>query len=401
MFAQKVVAVLAVAGLAAAQTGTICSAPSVTINSAADASALANCATLAGDVIIGPSAGGVININGPQIVRGAFISENAGGLTSLGSTTITSIEKEFTLTNLTLLSTLSMSTLKSVGSIKWSALPAISALSFTAIVTKADSVLITNTFLSSLDGINLQTVAVLDINNNNRLKKFDTQVANVTQLLQIDSNGQALEVSFPNLIWAANATFRNASSVSIPSLAVVNGSLGFYGNNFESIAAPNLTTVGSKSDGGAGGGIAFVANSDLANISFPMLESVAGANQVANNSKLAALEFPALSTVGGAIDFSGNFTTPLLPALTLVSGGFNIQSTNQIDCTTFDKQQKNAAILGVYTCKTTADAKSGVGSSTSSGSGSSTTSRAAAASYGINEAIAGVSVIGGLLQMLL
>lgn len=401
MFAQKLISVLAIAGLATAQTSTVCSATTVTINSQADASALASCTTVSGAIVIGPNAGGIISVDGPQRVLGGFSSENAGALTSLGSTTITSIGGEFTLTNLTLLSTLNMAALKSVGSIKWSALPAISALSFTAVVTTAKSVLITNTFLSSLDGINLQTVATLDINNNNRLKKFDTQVANVTELLQIDSNGQALEVSFPNLIWAANATFRNASSVSIPSLAVVNGSLGFYGNNFESIAAPNLTTVGSKSDGGAGGGIAFVANADLANISFPLLSTVAGAAQVANNSALASLEFPALSTVGGAIDFSGNFTTPLLPSLTLVSGGFNIQSTNQIDCSTFDKQQKAAAILGVYTCKTTADAKSGVGSSTSTGSGSSTTSKAAAASYGINEALAGVSVIGGLLQMLL
>jgi hypothetical protein len=209
---------------------------------------------------------------------------------------------------LTTMSTLSFATLKSVESISWSALPALSGLNFDAIVTKATSVLITNTFLNSLDGINLATVSDLNINNNNRLKKFDTQVANVTGQLTIDSNGQELKVSFPNLIWAANATFRNASSVSIPSLAFVNGSLGFYGNNFDSLAAPNLTSVGGK-EGPTAGGFAFVNNAALANISMPLLKTVAGQAQIANNSALTGISLPALSNVGGAIDFSGNFST--------------------------------------------------------------------------------------------
>jgi hypothetical protein len=102
-------------------------------------------------------------------------------------------------------------------------------------------------------------------------------------------------------------------------------------------------------------------------------------------------------------------SSPQLPALTLVAGGFNCQSTAQIDCTTFDKlsaQKSNSqVILGKYTCLTTADAKSGLGSasgtSTSSAPPKSTTSKAAAASFGVDSAVAGISVVGGLLRMLL
>jgi len=293
--------------LSPAQTSAICSQATATINSQADATALADCATISGSVVVSSAASGVISIDGPQQIKGDLICENAGGLTSLSSISIGTITGSFTLNNLTLLSTLSMSDLQTVGTIAWTALPALSELTFPSTVSKATSVTISNTFLSTLDGINLETVQTLQIDNNNRLKTFSTQIANVSSSVNINANGDSLAVSFPNLIWAANMTFRNVSSISIPSLAVVNGSLGFYGNYITSLAAPNLTSVGSSATGS--GSLAFVSNDKLANISLPLLTSVGGADQIANNTELSSISFPELSTVGGAIDFSGNFTT--------------------------------------------------------------------------------------------
>jgi hypothetical protein len=101
-------------------------------------------------------------------------------------------------------------------------------------------------------------------------------------------------------------TFRNASKISMPSLARVNGSIGFYGNYIESLSAPNLTAVGDASGQGS---LAFVANGKLANISMPALAAVGGAYQIANNSALTSISFPSLQQVNGAVDFSGNFST--------------------------------------------------------------------------------------------
>jgi aspartate 1-decarboxylase len=401
MFSQKVLLpAFAVLSVAAAQTSAICSQATATINSQADATALADCATISGSVVVSSSASGVISIDGPQQIKGDLICENAGGLTSLSSISIGTITGSFTMNNLTLLSTLSFSDLQTVGTIAWTALPALSELTFPATVSKATSVTISNTFLSTLDGINLETVETLQIDNNNRLKTFSTQIANVSSSVNINANGDSLAVSFPNLIWAANMTFRNVSSISIPSLAVVNGSLGFYGNYITSLAAPNLTSVGSSATGS--GSLAFVSNDKLANISLPLLTSVGGADQIANNTELSAISFPELSTVGGAIDFSGNFTTPLLPSFTNVKGGFNVQSEQQIDCSGFQSEAGSGKVIqGTFTCKTTADASS-IGSSTSSSSSASaTSSKGAAASYSFSEVAAGISVLGGLLQMLL
>ncbi|EPE36821.1 L [Glarea lozoyensis ATCC 20868] len=410
MFAQNILPALAIVGVAAAQTATFCSQPTITINSQADASPLASCTSVPGTIVVGPNAANVLSLDGPTTV-GSVICENAGGLTSLGSTTIETINTDFTLTNLTLMSTLSFTELTSAKNIKFSALQALSSFTFPAIISKATTVVITNTFLTTLNGFNFMSVASLDINNNNRLQKFDTQITNVTTQLTIDSNGQALQVTLPNLRTVGNATFRNASLVLIPSLSSVSGAIGFYGCNFESLSAPNLTSVGGTTQGANGGGIAIVANSKLANISFPMLKSVAGAAQIANNTNLGAIDLPALSTVGGAIDLSGNFTTPTIPDLTLVAGGFNVQSQQQIDCSLFDSlsaaKSNSQVIRGKYTCITTADAKSGVGSATGSGTATGTgaaasgTSKAAAASYGVNSAAVGLSVVGGLLRMLL
>lgn len=402
MFAQKLIvpALAVISAVAAQSTNSVCSQATATINSQADATAFASCSTISGSIVVGSAASGVISIDGPQQITGDLTCENAGGLTSLGSTSIGSIGGAFTLNNLTLLSTLSMSDLTSVKTIAWTALPALSQLTFPATVSQATSVTISNTFLSTLDGINLDTVSTLQIDNNNRLKTFSTQIANVTSAVNINSNGNSLDVSFPNLIWAANMTLRNVSSITIPSLATINGSLGFYGNYMTSVIAPNLTSVGSTATGA--GSLAFVANGKLANISMPLLKTVGGADQIANNTGLTGISFPALTTVGGAIDFSGNFSTPDLPALTNVKGGFNVQSTAQIDCSGFQAEAGSGKVIqGTFICKTTADATT-LGSSTTTGSSSTASStKGAAASYGVNEGLMGLSVIGGLLQMLL
>merc|ERR1712000_267149 len=195
-------------------------------------------------------------------------------------------------------------------------------------------------------------------------------------------------------------TFRNVSSIKIPSLATVNGSMGFYGNYMDSIAAPNLTSVGSFATGV--GSLAIVANAKLANISFPALKSVGGADQIANNTALHAIAFPALTSVAGAIDFSGNFTTPELPKLEDIKGGFNIQSQQAITCSGFEEQSggKGSIIQGKFICKSataTTETLDGSASTTGGSSGSSATPKSDATNFGLSQAALGASFIGIIL----
>lgn len=101
------------------------------------------------------------------------------------------------------------------------------------------------------------------------------------------------------------------------------------------------------------------------------------------------------------------FSSPNLPALTNVAGGFNVQSTNVIDCTKFQSEHGNI-IQGTFTCdggnpnpKTLASGTGTSSGSSATSTASATASKGAAVSYGVNEAVAGLSIVGGLLQMLL
>lgn len=284
----------------------------MTITASADASALASCATYSGSVVI---------------PTGLAVPKDANGRQTLVIETIQKITGNFTVTNIDPLTSISCNSLKSVGGMEFGSLTQLTAMSFqqlttvdqlnmTALpqlqtmdfgntgVTQAKSILITNTGLTSLNGINnLKSVEVFNVNNNQALTNISLQVTSIEKSLDIEANdgfSSGLSMSFPLLEFAQNMTFRNCSEILLPALKNVTDDLGFYGNGFKSFVAPKLTTAG---------GIVFVDNTDLTNISMPMLTSINGTFSINNNTKLPSINgFDQLAVVTGAIDFSGNFT---------------------------------------------------------------------------------------------
>ena len=284
----------------------------LTITASADASGLASCTTYSGSVAI-PTGLSVptdqnghqdLSIDGVQVITGNLTVTNAIMLASLSFGDLQSIGG-FELGGLTVLSELSMPQITKVNQLNFTALPALQQLSFGGTgITQAASILITNTGLSSLQGINnLEQVDFFNVNNNPSLQNISLQVTSIKNSLDIEANDgyvTGLQTSFPLLETAQNMTFRNCSSVLLPSLANVSEDLGFYGNTMQSFAAPNLTTCG---------GLIFVDNTDLTNISLPALTSINASYQIANNTQLKIINgFQKLSIIGGALDFNGNFT---------------------------------------------------------------------------------------------
>ncbi|KAK3942240.1 GPI-anchored cell wall organization protein ecm33 [Diplogelasinospora grovesii] len=405
MIAKQLLPALAAIGSVAAKSATTCTVSTTTINSQADATGLASCSAVKGSVLIAPGAGPQIDISGPSTISGDVILLNNGIITSLTSSNLGTIGGEFHLQNVTLLSTLSFMGLGRVGSIVWQSLPALGQLTFgTPGVTEANNVTISDTFLSSLDGIDLTHVSSMDINNNRRLTDFTTQLGNVSSLLNIAANGLQLKVSMPNLIWITEMSIANVTSFSVPSLAVVNGSARFDFNYFSSFNAPNLTTAKTED-------ISFVGNPNLANITMPELTSIGGGLLIANNTALSKVNgFPALKTVGGAVKLRGNFTDIEFPALNDVKGAFDISSTADISssCNTFQKlapssQGGGGQIQGTYSCTSNnanANSDTGTGTSGSGSGGSSSGSNNTAAGLTINHALLGLAAVGGFAQAL-
>ncbi|CAK7222688.1 cell wall protein Ecm33 [Sporothrix curviconia] len=413
MLSKQILPVLvAAAGLATAATTTTsssaCKQTTFTINSQADITDLLSCTTLTGDVVIGNQTDTTLDFTGIDVIDGDLSLLNNNLVSTLKSSSTTKITGAFHLQNLTTLSTLAFTELTSVGSINWVSLTAIDVLTFTAGIKTASSIVVSDTFLSNLDGLDVVSAETININNNRRLVSYTSSLGNLTDLLNINANGLNLEVSFPELTWIANMTISNVSSFSVPALQIVNGSMRFDSNFFTSFNAPNLTSTSS-------GDISFVSNAELTNITMPLLTSIGGGFLIANNTAQDKVNgFGKLKTVGGAINMRGNFTDIELPSLNDVKGAFDIVSTGDISasCATFKKlapssQGGNGDIQGKYTCESNnAEANSDTNpTSTATSSSSSSTSTSsndnAAAGISVNfMAVLGLAGVAAIAQML-
>ncbi|KJX96450.1 gpi-anchored cell wall organization protein ecm33 [Zymoseptoria brevis] len=338
-----IVPALAVAAGAAAQCG---NGGTATIQNSGDASALASCQTYDGSIAIATDVSGNIAIDGVRKITGDLIANNVTGLTGLSAQNLQEVEGSFELTSLTVLTSLNFPVLTKLDTISWITLPALQGLSFTTGVQELNGLEISDTELSSLDGINLEVADTIIVTNNRYLTSINMQLGNVTDSIILGANSKDLVIEFPNLIWANNMTISNCSEFTAQSLETVNGSVAFYYSTFKTLSAANLTEVG--------GDLTFVANNELTNISMPMLESV-GSLAIANNSALEEVNgFASLATISGAVDFDGAFTAVELPKLDDVRGAFTIVSSKSINetCSTFDGLQgENNVIKGDYLCQ--------------------------------------------------
>ncbi|KAL4964806.1 GPI-anchored protein Ecm33 [Aspergillus stella-maris] len=394
-FIKYALPVLAAAGaVVAADCG---SGDTINIESQSDLDSYNSCKTLDGDVSLADSLSGDVSLSGVTRIKGALSASGGANITSISAPNLETIDDAFSLEGVTSLTSLDFPSLTSVGEIKLEAVPILQSLGFTKGVTEAGSVSIVNTGLTSLDGISLNSVGSFVVTDNTQLEKVDVNnLKNATNLINFAGNYDELEIMLPNLASGTNLTIRNVSSVSLPSLEKLEGQLGFWGNSFSSLSAPNLTESGD---------LVFEDNSDLRNLSLPALETVNGGFLITRNDKLSSISFPKLATVTGAIDFSGAFDKASLPSLKNVRGGFNMQSTGNFSCETFNDWKDNT-IHGKYSCKastndpTTADGTSG-SSTTTSGDDASPTDDAAVLTAANVPAMGLAAVFGLLVQYVL
>jgi len=399
-------ALAALVRLTAAQ----CSASATTtIQNPAGASALASCSTYSGDVVLATGAASnenTVNLNGLREIVGSLSYQDDSSVTALEAGDLQSVG-DFNLGALSSLSKLSMPALGSVGDLNFTGLSSLAQFGFgTPGITRAGNVLVTNTVLTSLSGLDgLTEVTGLDVSNNPYLPTVEFTVLSViaspnpdgTGAINIGANdvtsgGQT--VNFPMLQTADLITIRNASTIDLPSLFNVSQNLGFYGNLVQSIATPNLTFAG---------GIVIVDNTKLTNISMPMLTTINGTNgtyQIANNTLLQSIDgFEALTTVTGGLDFTGNFSSVHLPKLANVGGAMVVETSATFDCGPINQLASNQIVRGAVTCAGS-QANPGTSTSTSSGTSASSTTGAAAPLH-IPEFMAGTSLLGMVLSLFL
>jgi hypothetical protein len=281
-------------------------------------------------------------------IQGSLIVKNNGLIQTLQSSSLETIGGDFQLNNVTSLTSLVFPNLGEVGTIDWSTLNKLPEPTLgNPGITKAKKVTVQDTFIGSLDGLNVQSLSDMNINNNRRLTKFSTSIKTLSNALYVTANGLNLTMEMPNLEWIANMTIANVSSFAVPSLKAVNGSMRFDSNYFTSFLAPNLTEIQD-------GDLSFVSNPQLQNISIPMLKSVGGGLTIANNTQLDKVDgLDSLEDVGGAIKMRGSFNEIDLPKLGNVVGTAEFVSTNDIQasCDALNKLSGSVVQGKVTTCK--------------------------------------------------
>jgi len=332
---------LAVASLVAAQNSE-CDADENVINSEADLQKIADCNTLDGDLILGEDLG-TFNFPSLSRVKGNLIADKAVKLASFAAPNLKTIDGDFRLQSCTILSSLDAPQLNKVGSLQWVTLPAL--MNFNTAITEAENVKITDTQLTTLDGLNLKTVKRFEVDNNQYLKTVTSGLKTVTEVFSMGFNFKNIVISFPELIWSKNVTLIGGSSIDFPKLQHINGSMNFGNTTVKSISCKNLTTVEQT--------LAFIGNSQVTELDFPKLTEIGGGFKVHNNSKLEVIDgFPKLNQVRGAIDIVGNLKNVTLPSLEDVQGSFNLQTTEEFDCSEFDSYNDDKVIKGDdYVCK--------------------------------------------------
>ncbi|RDW85337.1 hypothetical protein BP6252_02927 [Coleophoma cylindrospora] len=245
------------------------------------------------------------------------------------------------MTNVSMLSTLEFPSLTAVNTISFISLPAVSQFTFTSGLSSVSNVIISNTFLYTLDGINLQNADNVFINNNNRLFDVSLPLETAKVGIWIESNGYNLHLNLTQLTSAGSITLKNISMVSLPSLSFLSGGLSLIDTSVLEFTADSLSVVTQD--------LIMLDNSNLSDTSFQGLLS-AGSINIKNNTGLNSISFEKLSRVPN-VSIGGSFTSIEMPALISVNDTFTLQSTDpNFNCSTFDADVTKSIINGNYTC---------------------------------------------------
>lgn len=336
---------------------------SIFASSQADLDNYGRCNKLSGDLVI-IAGSGVNSLSLPGVVQinGSLSIVDSPDLTSFSADSLESISGTLNMTSLTSLRTSSFGSLEKVGSIYMVSLPNLE--SFATRLESADNIVISDTGLRSVEGFeSLESVKILNINNNRQLSKLNYRLKSVSNSIDVSFNGRDTNATFAFLEWVNNITLRDVKSVDLPELEKVNSSLGLIECTFSSVNLPKLSEVG--------GTLSVIHNNDLTDIDFNNLVTVGGAVVIANNTRFSKIDgIPNLEDIGSALVVQGSFNELDLHSLKSVKGGAQIITNSaNYSCDSMHDLQRNGGIQGrQFVCN------NGV-SSISSRIGSSTTSR--------------------------
>ena len=354
-----------------------CSFSDFTATASTQVAQVAACATAVGEVTVHGDVLEAIDLTGLEAFYGSLSVKNATNAKSFVAPNLELVSGSLVLDSNTILDTVNLALLTTVGTLEFSALPHLESTGLTTGITSAENITISDTSFVNVNSINVFLLKIFNVNNNKDIELIDSGIKKITDTLSISSNSENLDVSLDLLTTANQVYFESINSLSVANLTSVNDSLTFETTSLDKISILKLTNIG--------GSLTIDGNDNLEEVSLPQVTSVGGVLVVKDNLKLESFEgLSKLKTVGGSATIDGAFNNVTFDALNRVSGAFNLTSTGDLSCSSFTKANKftvegNESCSGAkdetFSSGTKSDTSSSTGSSSStSGSSSSTSS---------------------------
>lgn len=323
-----------------------CSFDKFTATASEQVQLVAACATAVGDVTIKGDKLDNIELTGVQAIYGNLDIENVPQAKNINAPDLQVVSKDFIVLNGTILSNINVAKLSTVGSLQLNALPALSKVDLSSGLTTADKVIISDTGLSSLEGINVFKLKVFDVNNNGDIETIKSGLQQVTERLSISYNSPEVDVSLDQLESVADLNLQKIKSVSAKNLTSVNGTLAITETSVKDVDFPQLSSVKNS--------LELLKNDELDGLDFPLLGSIGGALNIGDNDKLEDFGgFPNLTQIGGSVNINGSFNNGSFPELKRVAGGFTLLSEDgDLKCEDFKKLNSDGIVKGdKFACK--------------------------------------------------
>lgn len=227
--------------------------------------------------------------------------DGAKNLHQLTASSLSSIGGSFTLNNLIFFTAMAMDSLSNAGSLNFTMVPNLGVAIFDNKIRNTGSITIVNTSLSSLKGIEVDSVGDFTVADNQLLANLTMEsITNMTGSFYIDGERNDVAVNFPNLVTATDLTFEDVASISLPSLASVTNKLNVTSQYISNFSAPSLVT---------GGSVSFQNSDMLTNISMPELKTLSEDLVISGPALFEHINgFPKLSKIQGDLTLVGNYT---------------------------------------------------------------------------------------------
>lgn len=317
-----------------------CFEPEYTITSARDLMDISDCTVIPGNVHVSAFDSDILYLGSIQEINGDLRVENCSSLVAIDAQSLNTVGGVLELNTLNSLTALSFPRLESVKTLKWQVLPILTVLNLDSGIKQISSIIMSDTSLTGFGGFNVDTLATLIVNNNRYLEKIESTVTEIPGRLLIAANAHNVEVSLPFLTSVKDITIKDAETIDLGSLQVVEQNADFSQNRFALLDLPNITSVGKT--------LSIAKNNKLKQVNFDNLSEVGGGLMVIDNDLLKNMDFfSSLKSVGGAIEFHGDIDSNHFNGLKLVKGSAILKSSSQnFDCTDWMRNEVGRVVRG-------------------------------------------------------